>query len=258
MDDGRVYSRQMDELDKTKQATYINLIWQVCENLAGRALEDPLILTGSAMDEEDYTQRANSGKAQHLLPLLVSNRMILYGYMGAYEKGADLALQYGDLSKEIPGSPLVAMSLCLNALCCFDVARRRKSRKYKHAALKFFQKIKGLVNQGNPNMQHWVTLLRAESTVLHGKSLFRAKNDYESAIALASRFGFNQDAALACERYGEFLWQEMDDKEGGVYQLQQAVRRFCEWGAFGKVKLLEKKIVDLCAKPEEIVAFRIG
>jgi hypothetical protein len=153
------------------------------------------------------------------------------------------------------------MALCLNALSCFDVARTSRGpghRKYKQAAQKFLKKIKGLVNQGNLNMQHWVALLRAEFEVLNGNN-FLAKNDYESAIALASRFGFNQDAALACERYGAFLLNEMDDAENGcLYQLQQAVRRYSEWGAFGKVEVLEKTFADLLrTKPDEIVAFRL-
>eukprot|EP00567_Pseudictyota_dubia_P000302 CAMPEP_0197467456 /NCGR_PEP_ID=MMETSP1175-20131217/65574_1 /TAXON_ID=1003142 /ORGANISM="Triceratium dubium, Strain CCMP147" /LENGTH=936 /DNA_ID=CAMNT_0043003525 /DNA_START=295 /DNA_END=3101 /DNA_ORIENTATION=- len=79
--DASIYSRQMWELGRIKQSTYFNVTWQLCLNLMGHA-EDPLALTGEAMDEEDYTERA-SGKSIHLRPFLLSHKIILYGHFGA-------------------------------------------------------------------------------------------------------------------------------------------------------------------------------
>ena len=255
-EDARVYSRQLEELGKAQPCQYLNVAWQVVENLRGRS-EDPFVLTGDAMDEEVYT---NLAKGTHLFSIMVAHKMMLYGYMGAYEKGADLALKYGGLEKEFPGASGAAMCTCLNAVSCCEMAHRQDyplRRKCRLAAQKFLKAISSWVQQGNPNMKHWESLVTAECEVLRGGKTFQAKKHYESAIALASRFGFNQDAAFACERYGEFLLREMDDKENGVFQLQQAVLRYSEWGAYGKVDVMNKKYAQqLGLRPEEIVTFR--
>lgn len=248
--DGSVYSRQMWEVGKIKQFTYFNCTWQLCLNLMGHA-EDPLVLSGEAMDEEDYEKRA-SGKSIHLLPILLSHRIILYGFLGAYQKCSELALKVGDLAKDIPGSPLVVMCACLNGLSLCHMARQTGKRKYKNGAKKFLGRIKTWLARGNPNLQHWGCLLTAEWEVLRGKK-YTAKREYETAIILAARSGFMQDAGLASERYGEFLINELKEQDDGVYRLQQALRYYGEWGANGKVQQVEKKYAGLLPKPDVIV-----
>ena len=248
--DASVYSRQMWELGRIKQSTYFNVTWQLCLNLMGHA-EDPLVLTGEAMDEDDYAERA-SGKSIHLLPFLMAHRIILYGYYGAYEKGAELALQVGDLQKEIPGAALVVMCACMNGLSLCHMARVTGKRKYKKGAKQFQNKIKAWLAHGNPNLQHWDCLLTAEVAALQGK-VHIAKRNYETAIIVAARSGFIQDAALSSERYGEFLLNDLKEKDDGLYRLQQTIRYFGEWGAKGKVEQIEQKHAGLWPKPEVIV-----
>jgi hypothetical protein len=253
--DGRVYSRQFDELDKVKVYTYLNLTWQLCLNPMGCA-DNPLILTGEAMDEEDCKKRA-AGKLQHLLPLLQSHQIILYGFFGAYDRCAELALQVGDLTKEIPGSPLVAMCACMNGLSLCAMARKTKQWKYKRAAKKFITKIKTWIERGNPNLKQWDILLDAEWAALNGKKHI-AKKNYEVAIIIAARSGYLQDAGLASERFGEYLLSELDEKDEGIYRIQNALRYFDDWGAKGKVESLEKRYEWIMPKPDVITTHKIG
>ena len=248
--DSSIYSRQMWELGRIKQSTYFNVTWQLCLNLMGKA-EDPLVLTGEAMDEEDYTKRA-SGKSIHLRPFILCHRILLYGYFGAYEQGAELALRVGDLAKEIPGSAQVVMCACMNGLSLCHMARQTGQRKYTNGAKRFIKRIKTWLAHGNPNLQHWDCLLNAEWAALKGKQHI-AKRNYETAIIVAARSGFMQDSALASERYGEFLLNELKEREDGMYRLDQAIQYFNEWGARGKAQQIQKKYADLWPKPNVIV-----
>lgn len=62
--------------------------------------EDLLVLTGEAMDETHYSQRA-AGNSIHLKPFLICRQMILYGIFGAFEKGSELYFQHGDVLRLI-------------------------------------------------------------------------------------------------------------------------------------------------------------
>ena len=245
-----VYSRQMWELGRIKQSTYFNVTRQLCLNLMGLA-EEPLVLTGIAMDEADYTRRA-SGESIHLRPFLLCHRILLYGYFGAYEQGAELALEVGDLAKEIPGAAHVVMTACMNGLSLCHMARQTGRRKYKKGAKKSINTIKTWLANGNPNLQHWDCLFNAEWAALHGRQHI-AKRSYETAITVAARSGFVQDAALASERYGEFLVSELKEPDEGTYRLEQAIRYFSEWGAKAKVEQIETKFADIWRRPEVIL-----
>ena len=248
--DAGIYSRQFWELRRLKQHTYFNVTRQLCLNLMGQA-EDHLVLTGEAMDEIDYSQRA-AGDSIHLKPFLLCHQMILYGVFGAFEKGAELYLQHGDLSKEIPASANIVVCACLNALSLSHMARTSGKFKYKRGARKMHNTIKAWMASGNPNLNQWDNLLQAEKLALQGKQHL-AMRSYETAVILAARSGFLQDAGIASERYGEFLIHDICDQDEGVYRLQEAIRYYSEWGAEGKVRLIERKYSNIWPKPTEIV-----
>jgi hypothetical protein len=63
---------------------------------------------------------------------------------------------------------------------------------------------------GNPNVKHYGLLLDAEWTALNGDK-YNAIKKYEAAILLAGQGGYQQDAALATERLGDFYLRVMGD-----------------------------------------------
>ena len=76
--------------------------------------------------------------------------------------------------------------------------------------------IKKWTEGGNPNTRHYLSLLDAEAMAWRGQ-LAQAANMYESSILFSARGGFQQDAALACERAGDFYLNIMkDEEEAGV------------------------------------------
>ncbi len=67
------------------------------------------------------------------------------------------------------------------------------------------------------------------------------KKHYEKAEMLAGRGGFVKDAALANERYGEFLLEDMSDRKEAAFRFQEAIKLHLEWEAQAKAELLSAK-----------------
>jgi hypothetical protein len=80
-----------------------------------------------------------------------------------------------------------------------------------------------LVRKGNPNVIHCNPLLDAERAALDGKSK-AAHEHYQSAVTMAACGEFVHDAALANERYVEFLLHDMSDKKVAVFRIEEAIK----------------------------------
>lgn len=61
---------------------------------------------------------------------------------------------------------------------------------------------------------------------------------YQKAVALAARGGFLQDAGLANERYADFLWRDVSDKDEAAHRIEEAIRFYGDWGAARQVDRL--------------------
>ena len=90
---------------------------------------------------------------------------------------------------------------------------------------------------GNPNVRHYDVLLDAEYAALK-KDFQLAQRFYHSAMVTASLDGFVHDAALATERYGDFLLQDLGDTKRAATQFQEAARLYSDWGATGVAEQL--------------------
>lgn len=106
-------------------------------------------------------------------------------------------------------------------------------------------------------MTHFQRLLEAELWAYKGKH-YLAKNDYEAGTVLAARGGFIHDAALANERYAEFLLDEMDDKESAVYKLKEAIKLYSEWGAHAKAEQLSRKYDCFLSHPPTVLTLPLS
>ena len=104
------------------------------------------------------------------------------------------------------------------------------------------------MEKGNPNVGHCKSLLEAELAALNGRKHL-AKKHYEVAAMLAGRGGFVRDAALANERYGEFLLEDLPDQEEAAFRFQEAIKLYLEWEAQAKAELLSAKYGYLWSPP---------
>jgi hypothetical protein len=117
----------------------------------------------------------------------------------------------------------------------YALARRTKKRKFKKHALRVKKAVEAWADKGNPNVIHHLRLLNAEHASLNGKKT-KACQLYREAITLATRGGFLHDAALANERYADFVVD--DDVDEAAYRLEESVRFYSQWGATQKVEML--------------------
>eukprot|EP00957_Ditylum_brightwellii_P015086 1138090-Ditylum_brightwellii.AAC.1 len=94
----------------------------------------------------------------------------------------------------------------------------------------------------NPNVLRYVCLLNAEKAALkQKKTQEEIRKLYNDAIRTSARGGYVHDAALAQERFANFLVSNDGNFEEAKYQLEGAIHRYTLWGAMGIVDHLHNK-----------------
>ena len=199
--------------------------------------ENPIILKGEALDEEEVEK--SLGHLKMFATYLYFFRLVSHSYFGDIEYCAKLALEKGEqIQKDFPGSPMNVADALHRVLALIAMARKTRKRQYKTAAKQSIATVKGWLMQGNPNVQHYVSLFDAEWDSLHVGRHHTAKQQYETAIVLAARGGFVQDAALASEKYGSFLLDVLGDADEARYRFCEAAKYYEAWGAHRKARQL--------------------
>ena len=95
-----------------------------------------------------------------------------------------------------------------------------------------------MLKRGNLNVSHYVCLLNAEQAALD-KKFDKAEDLYREAIRVAARGGYLHDAAIANERYADFLQNVTSSTSEVKRWVEEAIRFYREWGATHKVELLQ-------------------
>ena len=237
-----IYSKQMKEFKVMPPYEYTLLYWQTVLNLMGLS-ENTTLLQGEALlDPEEFLNRRDNPV---LVVTMQAQQSRLYVIFGEHGKGADLSITNGyDMSKSSPGNPTFPAALFTGGISSFEMARKTKQQKFRKHAKKIHSTIKSWVKKGNPNVIHYDRLLDAERAALDGKSN-AALQHYQSAVSLAARGGFVHDAALANERYAEYLLHDLSDRQEATFYFEEAIKFYSEWGALKKVDLLREKYSDL-------------
>jgi hypothetical protein len=245
--DCRIYLPQMEDLKREKARRQTKTIFQAVLNLMGKSA-DPCVLTGEAMDEEMMTRICNEEQDKVVLAMMQALRMQLLATFGRYDEGSEIAISTGNkLAHQIPGSTMVAVDPFFRALCLYGMAKKnpKLSTKFQRHAHKAHQTINTYLKKGNPNVRHLKPFLDAEKASLKHKNYQVTLNNYEVATVMASRHGFQQDAALANEHFGKFLLDCMKDEEMAAFRIHRAIRLYYEWGSPLKGSMLEKEYENL-------------
>ena len=244
--DCSIYSKQMKEFKQLLTFESTLPFWQSALNLMGLSENTTLLQGEAVLDPEEFLNRRDT---PILVALMQGQQSRLYVIFGDHKKGANLSMtNCCDISKV---SPSFMTALFYGGISCFEMARKTKERKYKKHAKKIHSTIKSWVRKGNPNVMHYDRLFDAEKAALGGKSK-EAEKHYQSAVTIAARGGFVHDAALANERYGEFLLRDMSDQQEAAFRFEQAIKFYSEWGALKKVELLREQYSNFWPQPIEI------
>lgn len=236
---------KMKDLNQMKPYSFSQVVWQSVQNCMGMS-ENPLVLTGEAMEEASFIRDYQSAQNHQLQAIVQYRHLFLDSVFANHERAGKLALSSaGDTcKKQFPGSVKIMRYRFMCALSCFSMAARTNNRKYKKKARQLAKIIKHWVEQGNPNVVHCDQLLDAELSALNQKYQV-ARTQFYSAILTAEQHGFIHDQALVNERFANYWLTHMNNRHEGTFRVREAIRLYDEWGANAKVEQLYSIHSDL-------------
>lgn len=229
---------QMVELKEEEQASCLRLYWQLCLNLMGSS-NNTVKISGNAMDEEEVVFGPGS-HANFIIVKTVASNMFGRYELGAHQVIGSTDKQYFKISGGILQCFMFWFHRCL---CLYGMARENNNKKkqYMAQANQIYKALTKSLKKKNPNILHYVSLMNAEKAALKQK---KSKKDviklYNGAIRISARSGYVHDAALAQERFADFLLSVGDVNEAR-YHIEGAIKRYTVWGALGIVKHLRDK-----------------
>eukprot|EP00977_Amphora_coffeiformis_P020355 scaffold8152_cov195-Amphora_coffeaeformis.AAC.2 len=241
--DMSLYSKQMKDLKRGPNLKSTKAMQQAVLNLMGRNNRDgPTRFIGDSMSQDDFEQ-SRSEKFWDAGVYFFQG--MLFTYFGEHAQQADIMIRKGHdyIAKIHVAAATVMTDYCLKGVSCFAMARRTGKKKYAKLGMLCRTRIKRWLDAGNPNVTRYDSLLEAEYMAYKGQN-FAAIKHYEIALLLAARGGFQQDAAFASERLGDFQTEVMKDVEEGRYRIGEAIKYWGGWGAMAKVEHLEQKYFE--------------
>ena len=213
---------------------------QLMLNLMGKS-NNPLVLTGSAMNEDDFEHEVRSSNYVAAAAHASYAKLMLYYVFG------DLELAEAERKSQVDYSDVDKLSFmrCFNilfcGLTCLGIAKKDKSKRkvYQRKAKQYIKDLEAYGKIGSANCTPMLTLLEAEfATMLGAKGNYL--DSYDAAISTASRSGFRLTKGIACERAAEYALSSGDLDSTGDY-LDKAWSTFRQFGAEGKLRQMEQR-----------------
>lgn len=251
----RLFATQMKDFRQEILLDQTNSLLQLVEVLRYGHNEN-----NEALLDADHSLSASGGRTAVTQAYYNTFKLQQAVWFYHYEEAVEFASRIEPITKTVPGLCLCYSDNLFRGIAYFEVARQRKrqskktrsSRRFRKAGRKILNTIKKWVERGNPNVQHHEALLEAEWAILQGMKTHVIRKQYDIAVIMASRLGFISDAALANERYGDFLLVEVGDREEAMYRLKEAIKLYEEWGASAKANKLLEKYEDLWEVPSRV------
>jgi len=221
---------QTEEVAQYGQAVVTRVYWQMFINLTDPSISKNTALEGEVLNPThvNIVDKVSYPTASHMA------QMFLYLIFSHYEAAGKLAIEKGDFyPKTSPGLVSIVGEAFHRAIALYAAARETKHNKFKKAGNRLRKRIVGWQKAGNPNVEHCVLFLDAESAALHNQHE-QAKIKYLEAISVVSQDGHLQYEALFHERYADYLSQNSSVDEAEKRR-SEAIRAYREWGAHAKV-----------------------
>jgi len=227
---------QLEQIQFYQQDAVFNVLVpyrQTVLNLLGFSEEDPIVLTGIAMHQEELLKVITADGQQTALNAVHSQRLELAYLFGRYCLASKILDEVKPWEAVAPGYVAIFRTSMFQGLTCYAIAATGDRRKWMKRGDAFLKKIERWFKSGNVNTVHIVHLLRAERAWLQGKTA-EAETQYGEAISVAGRNGFVQDKALAHERFMEFHLKQQGDDYWAKYHFNKALMAWGDWGAVAK------------------------
>lgn len=163
-------------------------------------------------------------------------------FFADYESAAEDAMQRGDEFPKVAVGMMHGFEAVFRAVPLFIMARSGSSQraKYKKAAMKLLERVRGWVKKGCINLVGPHQLIAAEY-MASKKNVKSAKYNFEMAISTCRKDNFHHFAGLSCKLYADYL-SEIGDSKGSQIYLQGAIDNYRCWGAERKVSFLKHRL----------------
>lgn len=241
----REYFGQMYEFQHMSQI-YLSLpYWQFCLNMLGQS-DDPVVLTGEAMDEKTY--RADATNAEVLLgPQTLNTVRIILGCHFEYSHLLQVLLAEYESFKKPPGGHFLLYSTSFYVgLSYIKVYRSFGQRSCKRKAHKIANQLKKWTLDGCPNTKPLWALMEAElATLVPRKDNELVGTLFLDAIQYSSALRNPCLEAMANERAARYYQTQASNEELARLYMERAVELYDSYGAFAKVGFLERTSILL-------------
>ena len=231
----RAYSESFDYYKQETNYNYNQVYHQAMLNFMGRS-ENPLILTGSAYDEERMMHQNRERNDQTGKFFIHFNKLILCYYFQDLEQAQEHAFESRKLLEavlakfEIPNHHFYE-SLTLLAL--YPKVNRREKLKIRLRVRSSMRKLKQWAKHAPENYAHKYYLINAERLRVMGNGN-KARHFYDKAIELASNNRYIHEEALTYELAGRFYVQQKSENLAD-FHFKAAYNSYREWGAKAKL-----------------------
>ncbi len=209
---------------------------QLVANLV-QETENPTVLAGSFYHAENTKAQREASKDQAHIFTVLFNEMILSYLFGDNENAWKNSEEARKNMGSAMGSPFLYFYYFYDSLI---ILNKKELNKKELSRVRQNQKKLQTWSKLCPNnsLQKY-HLVEAVLANVHGKPDL-AKQHYDKAISLANQHQFINDEALAWELAGKF-YMNINETYLANFYLQNAVRCYDTWGAFAKVKHLERQ-----------------
>ena len=212
-----------------------SIYFQAILNLKQTSIDNPCVLNGEIFNEEKMLPVMITEKNTNLLFRFNLNKLIL-NYL--FEHNSQ-ALEYSNLAEKDLN---VATGLFLIPIFYFYSSLAILATKSKHLLKKVAanqKKLHKFADHAPMNFLHKFYLVEAERARVLGNDK-EARQYYDQAIALAKKYEYINEEALALELAGKFYLCKKQNMFAQVC-LREAHYAYQKWGAMAKVKHLEQK-----------------
>ena len=210
---------------------------QIALNLMGCA-DDPAILTGDAMNEDEMEQVIQAHDNIAMAYFLDLMKLQAAFFFESYPRMRQYLKKVDRFMLSIRGNFIQYTSLFMIGLCNYCLYRKFGKRKYKARGRRICRVLKRFTTQGCDNANPFYLLLDAERLSLLGDK-DAAIGAYELAFADGQRNASMCYEAMSYERAGIAL--APTSPEVGRDYMANAVHLWKSWGAVGKAEMLERQ-----------------
>lgn len=186
-----------DRYGQDSVTAMLNPLHQMCLNFMGRS-QNPVVLTGSIMNEDVAFQEAESRSSTNLA-LLIHFKCNLATFMHDHQLVDRLSTKMRNLKR----GQLIPCSMDIHRFQEGLTAAALSTTSKKHAKLarQNLDELKKHAERAPWNLRNKISLLEAELLTVAGK-FEEALIKYDESIDHASREMFLHEQALACEKAG--------------------------------------------------------